>query len=39
MSEDYRGMWKDMGLDLESHDTLLGVLGGRTFFCHGIHSR
>ena len=28
MSEDYRGMWKDLGLDLEGHDALLGVLGG-----------
>lgn len=27
MSEDYRPMWKDMGLDLEAHDVLLGVLG------------
>lgn len=28
MSEDYRGMWKDLGLDLEAHDALLSVLGG-----------
>ena len=28
MSEDYRGMWKDLGLDLAGHDALLGVLGG-----------
>jgi benzoyl-CoA reductase/2-hydroxyglutaryl-CoA dehydratase subunit BcrC/BadD/HgdB len=28
MSEDYRMMWKDLGLDLEGHDALLGVLGG-----------
>ena len=28
MSEDYRGMWKDMGLDLAGHDALLGVLSG-----------
>jgi hypothetical protein len=28
MSEDYRGMWKDMGVDLAGHDALLGVLGG-----------
>jgi len=28
MSEDYRGMWKDLGLDLDGHDALLGVLGG-----------
>ena len=28
MSEDYRGMWKDLGLDLAGHDTLLGVLSG-----------
>jgi benzoyl-CoA reductase/2-hydroxyglutaryl-CoA dehydratase subunit BcrC/BadD/HgdB len=28
MSEDYRGMWKDMGLDLSGHDALLDVLGG-----------
>ena len=28
MSEDYRSMWKDMGLDLAGHDALLGVLGG-----------
>jgi len=25
---DYRGMWKELGLDLESHDALLSVLGG-----------
>jgi benzoyl-CoA reductase/2-hydroxyglutaryl-CoA dehydratase subunit BcrC/BadD/HgdB len=28
MSEDYRGMWEDLGLDLAGHDALLGVLGG-----------
>jgi benzoyl-CoA reductase/2-hydroxyglutaryl-CoA dehydratase subunit BcrC/BadD/HgdB len=27
MSEDYRSMWKDLGLDLAAHDALLGVLG------------
>ncbi|MFT5697999.1 MAG: benzoyl-CoA reductase/2-hydroxyglutaryl-CoA dehydratase subunit BcrC/BadD/HgdB [Desulforhopalus sp.] len=27
MAEDYRPMWKEMGLDLEAHDVLLGVLG------------
>ncbi|BHH84951.1 double-cubane-cluster-containing anaerobic reductase [Desulforhopalus sp. 52FAK] len=27
MAEDYRPMWKEMGLDLEAHDMLLGVLG------------
>ncbi|MGD8843920.1 MAG: 2-hydroxyacyl-CoA dehydratase, partial [Desulfobacteraceae bacterium] len=27
MSEGYRSMWADLGLDLEAHDTLLGVLG------------
>lgn len=27
MSEDYRDMWKDLGLDLDAHDMLLGVLG------------
>jgi benzoyl-CoA reductase/2-hydroxyglutaryl-CoA dehydratase subunit BcrC/BadD/HgdB len=27
MSEDYRQMWSDLGLDLESHDALLEVLG------------
>ncbi len=27
MSEDYRLMWKGLGLDLEAHDALLGVLG------------
>ena len=27
MSEDYRSMWSDLGLDLEAHDALLGVLG------------
>jgi benzoyl-CoA reductase/2-hydroxyglutaryl-CoA dehydratase subunit BcrC/BadD/HgdB len=27
MSEDYRSMWKSLGLDLEAHDTLLQVLG------------
>jgi benzoyl-CoA reductase/2-hydroxyglutaryl-CoA dehydratase subunit BcrC/BadD/HgdB len=26
MSEDYRSMWADLGLDLEAHDALLGVL-------------
>jgi benzoyl-CoA reductase/2-hydroxyglutaryl-CoA dehydratase subunit BcrC/BadD/HgdB len=28
MSEDYRGMWKELGLDMEAHDVLLEVLGG-----------
>jgi len=27
MSEDYRSMWKDLGLDLAAHDALLEVLG------------
>jgi activator of 2-hydroxyglutaryl-CoA dehydratase len=27
MSEDYRSMWADLGLDLEAHDALLDVLG------------
>jgi len=27
MSEDYHLMWKNLGLDLEAHDALLGVLG------------
>jgi|GEM_PF-34978 len=27
MSTDYREMWKGLGLDLEAHDMLLGVLG------------
>ena len=27
MSEDYRGMWKELGMNLEAHDALLGVLG------------
>jgi benzoyl-CoA reductase/2-hydroxyglutaryl-CoA dehydratase subunit BcrC/BadD/HgdB len=27
MSTDYRPMWKELGLDLEAHDALLGVLG------------
>ncbi len=27
MSEDYRSMWADLGLDLEAHDALLAVLG------------
>lgn len=27
MSEDYRSMWAGLGLDLEAHDILLGVLG------------
>jgi predicted CoA-substrate-specific enzyme activase len=27
ISEDYRSMWADLGLDLEAHDALLGVLG------------
>ena len=27
MSEDYRPMWKELGLDLEAHEALLGVLG------------
>jgi benzoyl-CoA reductase/2-hydroxyglutaryl-CoA dehydratase subunit BcrC/BadD/HgdB len=28
MSEDYRAMWQDLGLDLDAHDALLSVLGG-----------
>lgn len=27
MSEDYKDMWKDLGLDLAAHDALLEVLG------------
>jgi len=27
MSTDYRPMWQELGLDLEAHDALLGVLG------------
>jgi hypothetical protein len=27
MSDDYRSMWTGLGLDLEAHDALLGVLG------------
>ena len=27
MSEQYRSMWADLGLDLDAHDALLGVLG------------
>jgi len=27
MKEDYKSMWKDLGLDLEAHDMLLEVLG------------
>lgn len=27
MSQDYTDMWKGLGLDLEAHDALLGVLG------------
>jgi benzoyl-CoA reductase/2-hydroxyglutaryl-CoA dehydratase subunit BcrC/BadD/HgdB len=27
MSEQYREMWKNLGLDLDAHDALLGVLG------------
>jgi benzoyl-CoA reductase/2-hydroxyglutaryl-CoA dehydratase subunit BcrC/BadD/HgdB len=27
MTEDYRPMWTDLGLDLDAHDALLGVLG------------
>lgn len=27
MSDDYRSMWKNLGLDLDAHDALLGVLG------------
>lgn len=27
MSDDYRSMWADLGLDLEAHDALLDVLG------------
>lgn len=27
MSTDHRPMWKELGLDLEAHDALLGVLG------------
>ncbi|MDY0378846.1 MAG: 2-hydroxyacyl-CoA dehydratase, partial [Desulfobacterales bacterium] len=27
MSEDYKSMWLELGLDLAAHDVLLGVLG------------
>jgi len=27
MSNDYRSMWADLGLDLAAHDMLLGILG------------
>ena len=27
MSQDYRPMWENLGLDLQAHDALLGVLG------------
>ncbi len=27
MSDQYRSMWADLGLNLEAHDALLGVLG------------
>jgi len=27
MSEEYRSMWTDLGLDLDAHDALLGILG------------
>ncbi len=27
MSEDYRSMWTELGLDLDAHDALLGILG------------
>jgi benzoyl-CoA reductase/2-hydroxyglutaryl-CoA dehydratase subunit BcrC/BadD/HgdB len=27
MAEDYKRMWRDLGLDLKAHDALLGVLG------------
>jgi len=27
MSEEYRSMWKSLGMDLDAHDALLGVLG------------
>ena len=27
MSQDYRQMWRDLGINLENHDALLGVLG------------
>jgi benzoyl-CoA reductase/2-hydroxyglutaryl-CoA dehydratase subunit BcrC/BadD/HgdB len=27
MNDDYRSMWTELGLDLEAHDALLGVLG------------
>jgi len=27
MNDDYRSMWRDLGLDLEAHDALLDVLG------------
>ena len=27
MSDDYRQMWSELGLDLDAHDALLGVLG------------
>lgn len=26
MAEDYHKMWADLGLDLEKHDQLLGIL-------------
>jgi hypothetical protein len=30
MSEDYRSMWQNLGLDLVAHDALLGILGNFT---------
>ena len=27
MTEDYRAMWRDLGMDLDAHDGLLGILG------------
>ncbi len=34
MSEEYRSMWQDLGIDLVAHDALLGVLGN---FYQDIH--
>ncbi len=30
MNEEYREMWKNLGLDLAAHDALLAVLGKGT---------
>ena len=40
MSEDYRSMWADLGLDLAAHDALLRILGKayQAFFSQDHHN-